>query len=391
MNNDSKNEMNQTADRRHSYWQQWRPYWQISLQSSREYHIAVLATFVLTFAAYYSVMQAMFIDSSFRTQLAVVVRGVLDSLTFLLFCHFLLRPYLKLNFIPQGRFGWELVQLIVWLYCLGLLSMLVSYSLGKIPLLKLTDFSHLVFTSAEGEHQMRLDTSTTLLLGGFNQAVVFGGWAMAYVMWHSIKSKKQMQIQMQQTQLQQLTNQLSPHFLFNAFNSIRALIYEDRDKAAETVTQLSELFRTHLQAHLRPLSPLAEEWQIAQRYLAIEQVRLEQRLQVQLDFAEQLWQQQIPTLGLLTLVENAIKHGISPNHQPGVLRISSLQLSAQRWRLVVQNTYHHQSQQGGTGTGLINLKQRLALMPGDNTLTTNITEPKQGLGQFLVTMELQYD
>jgi LytS/YehU family sensor histidine kinase len=139
------------------------------------------------------------------------------------------------------------------------------------------------------------------------------------------------------------------------------------------------------------MSSLAEEWQIAQRYLAIEQVRLEQRLQVQLDFAEQLWQQQIPTLSLLTLVENAIKHGISPNQQPGVLRISSLQLSASRWRLEVQNSYRHQSQQGGTQTGLTNLRQRLALMPGENTLTTNITEPKQGLGQFLVTLELQYD
>ncbi|WP_164852232.1 sensor histidine kinase [Rheinheimera riviphila] len=383
--------MNNNAAQKVSLWQQFRPFWQVSLQASREYKMVTLVTFVLAFAVYYSVMQAMFVDSSFRTQLAVLLRGVLDTTTLILCCHFLLRPYLKLTFIPQGRFGWELVQLVVWLYVLGVLSMLLSYGYGKIPLLKLTDFSSMVFTSAEGEHQMRLDTGTTLLIGGFNQAVVFATWAMAYVMWQSIKSKKQMQIQMQQTQLQQLTNQLSPHFLFNAFNSIRALIYEDRDKAAETVTQLSELFRTHLQAHLRPLSSLAEEWQIAQRYLAIEQVRLEQRLQVQLDFAEQLWQQQIPTLSLLTLVENAVKHGISPNQQPGVLRISSLQLSASRWRLEVQNSYRHQSQQAGTQTGLANLRQRLVLMPGENTLTTNITEPKQGLGQFLVTLELQYD
>jgi sensor histidine kinase YesM len=383
--------MNNSSAPKPNFWQLLRPYWQVSLQTSREYKIAALVTFVLTFVAYYSVMQALFVDSSFRTQLAVVIRGLLDTLTFIFFCHFLLRPYLKLTFIPQGRFGWELLQLIVWLYCLGLLGMLISYGYGKIPLLKLTDFNSMVFTSDEGKHQMRFDTSTTLLIGGFNQAVIFATWAMAYVMWQSIKSKKQMQIQMQQTQLQQLTNQLSPHFLFNAFNSIRALIYEDRDKAAETVTQLSELFRTHLQAHLRPMSSLAEEWQIAQRYLAIEQVRLEHRLQVQLDFAEQLWQQQIPTLSLLTLVENAIKHGISPNQQPGVLRISSLQLSASRWRLEVQNSYRHQSQQGGTRTGLANLQQRLALMPGENTLTTNITEPKQGHGQFLVTLELQYD
>lgn len=383
--------MNNSSAQKVTFWQHFRPFWQVSLQASREYKITMLVTSVLWLLAYYSIMRSLFTDTSFSTQLALVLRTLLDTITFTLCCHFLLRPYLKLTFIPQGKFGWELVQLAVWLYILGVLAMLVSFSFGKLELLKLTDLSTMVLTSNGSEHQMRLDSSTTLLLGGFNQAVVFGTWSMAYVMWQSIKSKKQMQIQMQQTQLQQLTNQLSPHFLFNAFNSIRALIYEDRDKAAETVTQLSELFRTHLQAHLRPVSTLQEEWQIAQRYLAIEQVRLEQRLQVQLDFAEQLWQQKIPTLCLLTLVENAIKHGISPNQHPGVLRISSLQLSASRWRLEVQNSYRHQSQQGGTQTGLTNLRQRLALMPGENTLTTNITEPKQSLGQYLVTLELQYD
>lgn len=383
--------MNNDLTPKPSFWQQFLPYWQISLQASREYKMAMLGVTVLWFVAYYGVMQSLYVDSSFNTRLALVLRSLLDTMIFVLFCHFLLRPYLKLTFIPQGRFGWELVQLAVWLYVMGLLGMLISFGFGKFEWLKLTDLTNLVFTANGGEHQMRLDNSVTLFLGGFNQAVVFGTWAMAYVMWQSIKSKKQMQIQMQQSQLQQLTNQLSPHFLFNAFNSIRALIYEDRDKAAETVTQLSELFRTHLQAHLRPLSSLQEEWQIAQRYLAIEQVRLEQRLQLQLDFAEQLWQQQIPTLCLLTLVENAIKHGISPNQQPGILRISSLQLSATRWRLEVQNSYRHQSQQGGTRTGLANLRQRLALMSGENTLTTNITEPKQLPGQFLVTLELQYD
>jgi sensor histidine kinase YesM len=383
--------MNNGFTQKLTFWQQCRPFWQVSLHASREYKIAMLATSVLWLIAYYSILQTLFVDTNWNTRFTLGLRSTLDTLIFVLLCHFCLRPYLKLTFIPQGRFGWELVQLVLWIYVLGVVGILISFGFGKLDILKLTDISSLVFTSAGGEHQMRLDNSTTLLIGGFNQAVVFGTWAMTYVMWHSIKSKKQMQIQMQQTQLQQLTNQLSPHFLFNAFNSIRALIYEDRDKAAETVTQLSELFRTHLQAHLMPLSSLQEEWQIAQRYLAIEQVRLEQRLQVQLDFAEQLWQQKIPTLCLLTLVENAIKHGISPNQQPGTLRISSLQLSANRWRLEVQNSYRHQSQQGGTRTGLENLRQRLALMPGENTLTTNNTVPKQLPGQFLVTLELQYD
>jgi two-component system, LytTR family, sensor histidine kinase AlgZ len=372
-------------------WQQWLPYWHISFQCSREYKIAMLVALLIGFTTHWMVSQSLYTTQMADNTLKFGIRSVLDSGLMLIFCHFLIRPYLKLHFIPLGRFGWELVQLLLWLYVIGVLGMLLSVSLGKIEWLQVTDITELIFSSPQGKHQMRLDGNNMILLGGFNQAMTFAVWSLIYVMWHSIKSKKQMQIQMQQTQLQQLTNQLSPHFLFNAFNSIRALIYEDQDKAAETVTQLSELFRTHLHAHLRPISSLQEEWQIAQRYLAIEQVRLEQRLQVQLDFAEQLWQQQIPTLSLLTLVENAIKHGISPNQQPGLLRISSLQLSADRWQLQIQNSYRYQSQQGGTQTGLANVRQRLALMPGNNTLTTNTTEPKQMLGQFIVTLELQYD
>ncbi len=371
--------------------QQLLPYWQISFKCSREYKLALAGSLILGFLLYWAVLQSLYSAPTSDRTLAFFLRSVLDSGCTVLFSHFFIRPYLKLHFIPKGRFGWELVQLLLWLYVLGVVSMLLSMSFGKISFLDVTDITELVFSSPQGQHQVRLDNNNIILLGGFNQAFTFAVWSLIYVMWHSIKSKKQMQIQMQQTQLQQLTNQLSPHFLFNALNSIRALIYEDKDKAAETVTQLSELFRTHLHAHLRPMSSLQEEWQIAQRYLAIEQVRLEQRLQLQLDFAEQLWQQQIPTLSLLTLVENAIKHGISPNQQPGLLRISSLQLAADRWQLQVQNSYRHQSQQAGTQTGLANVRQRVALMPGHNTFTTNITEPKQQLGQFIVTLELQYD
>jgi LytS/YehU family sensor histidine kinase len=197
-----------------------------------------------------------------------------------------------------------------------------------------------------------------------------------------------MQLQLEESRLQQLTNQLSPHFLFNAFNSIRALIFEDPQKAADTVTQLSELFRTHLQAHLRPLSTLQDEWQIAQCYLAIEQVRLEQRLQLDCQFDSALWSAKIPTLSLLTLIENAIKHGISPNSQSGYLRVCSQKLSKQHWQLQISNSFRFSSQQGSTQTGLVNLQQRLALMPGQASLTWQQQPPTaEQLGKFIVTME----
>jgi two-component system, LytTR family, sensor histidine kinase AlgZ len=371
--------------------QQLCAYWQLSFSTSREYKIGTLISFMLGFIAYWSVMQAMFSQLGPLQQLAVFLRSVLDTLAFVLLAHFLVRPYLKLYFIPKGRLGWELLRLAILLYLLGVISMLLSVAIGKISFLDVTDITHMVFSSAKGEFQMQFQHQSLLLVGGFNQAVVFAIWCLVYLMWHNHKSKKQMQQQLEQSRLQQLTNQLSPHFLFNALNSIRALIFEDQHKAADTVTQLSELFRTHLQAHLRPLSTLEEEWRIAEHYLSIEQVRLEQRLQLELDIAENSWQQKLPTLALLTLVENAIKHGISPNSEPGFIRICSKQLPDGRWQLQVQNSYRHPSSQSGTQTGISNLQQRLALMPGQNKLTVHNNKPGTTTGLYSVQMELSND
>jgi LytS/YehU family sensor histidine kinase len=267
---------------------------------------------------------------------------------------------------------------------LGQLLMFLSLNIADLTPLKELDFRHMSVQKANGEEMtLQIGVATMQLIGGFNQTVIFWLWALAYVFWGTLVSKRQMQKQMHQAQLQQLTNQLNPHFLFNALNSIRALIYEDQDKAAATVTQLSELFRFHLQAHLKPLSTLADEWQIASQYLQIEQVRLEQRLQLELQFDEQLWQQKLPTLSLLTLVENAIKHGIAPLPQGGRLWIKSRPV-ANGWQLIVGNSCAGISSTHGTRTGLKNLRQRLALLPGRHSLHI---EPQ--LEQYQVTIELE--
>ena len=196
----------------------------------------------------------------------------------------------------------------------------------------------------------------------------------------------------QQLELQALRHQLNPHFTFNALNSVCALIEAERFDDAELMSeQLASFLRYSLSSSPDSLVKLADELSAIEAYLALQKTRFGNKLKVDWKIDQNIRQHLIPALLLQPLVENAIKHGISPNQQPGVLRISSLQLSANRWRLEVQNSYRHQSQQGGTQTGLANLRQRLALMPGENTLTTNITEPKQGPGQFLVTLELQYD
>lgn len=366
-------------------WQQrLQRWWHISFQCSSIYIWVSLACYLVYLVFYMLSIGVMFKTPNLHTYLMAMLRGAIDTSLMALFCHFLIRPYLKLKLLPQGRYGINLFGFLLYTLLLGQLLMLISLNLADFTPLKELDFRNMSVQKANGEEmKLQIGKETMLLIGGFNQAVMFWLWALAYVFWGTLVSKRQMQKQMHQAQLQQLTNQLNPHFLFNALNSIRALIYEDQDKAAATVTQLSELFRFHLQAHLKPLSTLADEWQITSQYLQIEQVRLEARLQLELQFDEQLWQQKLPTLSLLTLVENAIKHGIAPLPQGGRLWIKSRPV-ANGWQLVVGNSCAGLSSAHGTRTGLKNLRQRLALLPGRHHLHI---EPQ--LAQYQVTLELE--
>ena len=219
-----------------------------------------------------------------------------------------------------------------------------------------------------------------------NQFVYFTIWSLAYIFWHASKSRRELKRQMQEARIQQLTNQLNPHFLFNTLNSIRALIFEDKEKAADLVTQLSELFRTHLQAHLHPSSTLQEEWLIAQQYLDIERVRLEERLQLSTDIAEEVLNQKLPTLTLLTLIENAIKHGIAPNSEPGNIYLKARKSNEKQWLITIVNSVGSEKNANGTGTGIINTEQRLQLMYADQA---KLMKHKSS-DMFSITLELPY-
>ncbi|MDP2560493.1 sensor histidine kinase [Psychrobium sp. 1_MG-2023] len=259
--------------------------------------------------------------------------------------------------------------------------------MSKVEVFKFSDVSEMQFINDDGALDFKLSQFDAYIIAFFNCYSILFVWSVVYLFWLQHLSRVKMKKQMHQAQIQQLTNQLNPHFLFNAFNSIRALIYEDQDKAADTVTQLSELFRTHLQAHLKAQSTLADEWQVATRYLAIESIRLEERLRLSVELDDELLQQNMPTLTLLTLVENAIKHGVSPNSEGGTISVVAAKESSSKWRLSVINSVKAQSQADGTQTGIVNIKKRLTLMFG-SAFTWQQTQQDN---QFIVEMELPLD
>lgn len=363
-----------------------KPYWDISFNCSRSYRWVMSIVTALYFLSFMVMMQSMFRSESNQMLPTLIVRASIEAGIFFISCHFFIRPYLKLYLLPQNRFGWNLLQFLCFAFFLGLVMIVLVMQLAKLSPFGEFDFSNINIQhpdDAQKNMTMNLTLPTMVFMGAINLTLMYCIWALAYLFWHTLVSKKQIQRQMREAQMQQLTNQLNPHFLFNALNSIRALIFEDQQKAAHTLTQLSELFRVHLQSHLKPVSTLEDEWQIARRYLEIEQVRLEQRLQLALEFDYSLWQQQLPTLTLLTLVENAIKHGINPSQQQGTIEIISRRLDKKRWQLRVNNTLDGNSNAQGTQTGLANLQQRLHLLSPLHKLSY-----RKNPGRFEVNIDL---
>jgi two-component system LytT family sensor kinase len=154
-------------------------------------------------------------------------------------------------------------------------------------------------------------------------AFVMLAWSAAYLgieFWRYSRLQEQRALEAKalarEAQLQSLSYQLNPHFLFNALNSIRALIQEDEQKAREMVTQLSEFLRYTLLNPPLDEIPLREEVDALRRYLAIEKARFEDRLTISLDVDRAAEERVVPGFLLHPLVENAIKHGMRTSPRP---------------------------------------------------------------------------
>ena len=127
-------------------------------------------------------------------------------------------------------------------------------------------------------------------------------------------------------QFEALQARIRPHFLFNSMNTVAALVRVDPAAAERTVEDLTELFRAALGSDAKP-STLGEELALTDRYLAIEQLRLGERLRVERDLHDLPLTLEMPSLLLQPLVENAVYHGIQPLREGGSVRISGRRVS----------------------------------------------------------------
>jgi two-component system, LytTR family, sensor histidine kinase AlgZ len=160
--------------------------------------------------------------------------------------------------------------------------------------------------------------------------------------------------------LAELQSRIRPHFLFNTLNSAIALVRDQPLKAEAMLEDLCELFRSALADPAESVT-LEQEITLAQRYLAIEEIRFGDRLQVQWSLDPAAGRARLPPLLLQPLVENAIRHGVEPSAAGAQLKISTLRRGGV---VVVKVTNSSPSGAGerGNGVALANVRERLMLL-----------------------------
>ena len=170
-----------------------------------------------------------------------------------------------------------------------------------------------------------------------------------------------------EARLQALRSQLNPHFLFNAMNSIAMLVRKQENQRAVTmIAGLSDLLRYVLEEHPEQEVRLREELAFLQRYLAVEQARFPDRLQVTIRADEGLLDAYVPSLVLQPLVENAIKHGIARRASAGLLAISAERMNGALTLSVVDDGPgpDGSAADAASGVGLRNVRARLQHLYG---------------------------
>ncbi|WP_410474515.1 sensor histidine kinase [Guyparkeria sp. TX1] len=165
-----------------------------------------------------------------------------------------------------------------------------------------------------------------------------------------------------EARLSALHARIRPHFLFNSLNTVAELVHDRPEAAEQAVLDLSRVFRAALASD--STSTLTEEIELARRYLEIERWRLGERLHVDWQLPDPLPDAQLPVLTLQPLVENAVRHSVERQAEPGPIRIEC-QVGRQAIGLVIENDRVAGPDHHGNGMALANIRDRLALMFGE--------------------------
>ena len=223
----------------------------------------------------------------------------------------------------------------------------------------------------------------------FVSFLYYGFWVLLYFVFHFLDNYNttlRYEAKISEIRLNHLKSQLNPHFIFNALNSVRALVDEDPVKAKSAITRISNMLRFSLMLDKKQVIDLADELATVKDYLALESIRFEERLQVDYQIEEGAYGYKIPPMMLQTIVENAIKHGISNLVKGGLIEIKCREGLQDELYIQVKNSGQYaplpaSKRREEEGHGIDNTQQRLALLYGDQASFRIFNSG----GQFVIT------
>lgn len=238
----------------------------------------------------------------------------------------------------------------------------LSRPLGAMPLA-----AQWVFAVALGGLGGVVGSAPAWLLGGDAlgptpwAALALAGAGMAAVMFQWLRMRSQAMLPADTTaRLAELQSRIRPHFLFNTLNTALTLVRLDPARAEGVLEDLAELFRVAITDSGESVT-LAEEVELAKRYLAIEQIRFGTRLQVTWELDAEAGAARVPPLLLQPLVENAVRHGVEPSDVGGVIRVRT-RVKLGRALVSIVNSVPATPSRPGSGMALRNVRERLRLM-----------------------------
>jgi len=209
-------------------------------------------------------------------------------------------------------------------------------------------------------------------------ALILFIWSACYFTYHyfdQYNKALKYEASMVQIELNNLKSQLNPHFIFNALNSIRALVDENPVKCKQAITQLSTILRSSLASDKKGLTKFDDELKIVRDYLGLESIRFEERLKTDFDIHPESYDYFVPPLMIQTLVENGIKHGISKLTPGGIIQLKTIVIKG-RLKIQIRNSGQllNGVKRNKKGIGLKNTQQRLKLLYGDEAAFRIVNE-----------------
>ena len=287
------------------------------------------------------------------------------------------------------RHGWQHLQLGPLLKRLVPAVLVMGVFYAVVTILKIWTLRQLFhFGGAETFSVFLENKLQSIFIAGIRLMSI---WLLAYHLYQYaqreirvVRENSRLELANRDASLAHLSAQLQPHFLFNAMNTIKSLVAEDPSSARHAIDLLSSLLRSGL-VEEATLVPLSREMELVRDYLDLEKLRFEDRLDIRIDIDPLAMDIKIPRLAIQTLIENALKHGISTLKDGGTVAVKIQRTN--NLVIVVSSPGILQADYATRGVGLKNLSERLRLTYSEKA-SLKITETEMGLVTVILIIPL---